>query len=200
MRGRVVTGVVCALLLAGCTANDGTSTASPATPSASTAAASGAGALLAEHGLAGKSAVEVIDRLDRLSVAERPADLRASVRPHELVLSDGTQEYPLALPGDRFYLSVAPYVNQTHECFHHSLTTCKGELAGKNLRVRIVDDTSGTVLVDEERSTFDNGFAGFWLPRDIEGTLQVSYDGKTGQTRIATGQDAPTCLTTLRLT
>ncbi|MEU4427090.1 CueP family metal-binding protein [Actinoplanes sp. NPDC024001] len=196
MRGLLAAGALCALLLTGCATSDEPVT-EPAT--ATSAAAGRAEALLTAHGLAGRSAVEVIDHLDRLSVDQRPAGLKASVRPSELVLSSGVEEYPLAIPGDRFYLSVAPFVDRTHECFHHSLTTCKGELATAELQVRIVDETHDKVLVDGARTTFDNGFAGFWLPRDIEGTLQVTYAGKTGRTRITTGQDAPTCLTTVQL-
>jgi hypothetical protein len=65
--------------------------------------------------------------------------------------------------------------------------------------VQIVDETNDTVLVDETRTTFENGFTGFWLPRDIEGTLRVTYDGKAGEVDFATDQDAPTCLTVVQL-
>jgi hypothetical protein len=66
------------------------------------------------------------------------------------------------------------------------------------VRVQIVDETNDKVLVDETRTTFENGFTGFWLPRNIEGTLRVTYDGKAGETDFATDQNAPTCLTTLQ--
>ena len=124
----------------------------------------------------------------------------ASVRPDELQLVSGRQDASLPIPEDRFYLSVAPYVDQTHDCFYHSLTTCQGELGAEAVEVRIVDTTTGEVLVDETRTTFANGFVGFWLPRDIEGTLEVAHDGKVGRTPISTDTEAPTCLTTLRLT
>lgn len=185
-----------AVLVTGCTAaseDTATSTAS------ATAVPTGAEGLLDRYDLTGKDAVEIVDRLDRLGGSDRPADLMASVRPDELVISGGGEELALDVPEDRFYLSVAPYVNQTHECFYHSLTTCTGELASTEVQVEIVDATNGRVLVDETRTTFANGFVGFWLPRGIEGTLRVTYDGKTGETPISTRDDAPTCLTTLRL-
>ncbi|MET3428147.1 hypothetical protein BJ973_007359 [Actinoplanes tereljensis] len=153
---------------------------------------------LARFGLAGKSAVEVIDRLDRLALAERPADLKASVRPDALLVTADGEERSLAIPDDKFYLSLAPYVEHTHECFHHSLTTCKGELAAAALEVRIVDQ-AGAVLVEGARTTFANGFVGFWLPRGITGTVRVTYAGKTAESAFSTGPDAPTCLTTLQL-
>jgi hypothetical protein len=170
------------------------------TPSGAVASAD-ATVLLAEYGLAGKDTVQVIDHLDWLTLEQRPAaDLKASVRPHELALSHGGRQASLAVPGDRFYLSVAPYVNKTHDCFHHSLTTCKGELAAEDVGVRIVDETHDEVLLDEVRTTFANGFVGFWLPRDINGTLQITYGSKSGRTKITTAKESPTCLTTLRLT
>jgi hypothetical protein len=193
-----VAATMATLLLTGCASrSDGTTEAAPS----GAVAAADATALLAEYGLAGEDTAQVIDHLDRLTVEQRPAaDLKASVRPHELVLSHGAQQVSLAIPSDRFYLSVAPYVDETHDCFHHSLTTCKGELVAENVGVRIVDETHDEVLVEEVRTTFANGFVGFWLPRDINGILQITYGSKSGQTKITTAEKSPTCLTTLRLT
>ncbi|GAB3156522.1 CueP family metal-binding protein [Micromonospora sonneratiae] len=202
MKRLVLVAAVSVLLVTGCssggdnTAAAGADTASSAAPSVS----AGAEPLLARYGLAGKSTVEVIDRLDRLGLQDRPADLKASVRASELVVSAGGQEHSLALPDDRFYLSVAPYVQRTHECFYHSLTTCKGELVNTEVQVRVVDDASGKVLVDEAVTTFANGFVGFWLPRGMTGTLRIASGGKAAETKISTGPDAPTCLTTLQMT
>lgn len=157
--------------------------------------------LLTEHDLAGLDVSQVIDRLDALPVAERPADLLASVRPDSLVLSDDAgRETRLPMPEDRVYVSVAPYREQTHECHFHSLTTCRGELSGAGVRVTLVR-SDGEVLVDEERTTYDNGFTGLWVPRGIEATLTIGYDGRSGTVPVSTTDaDDPTCLTTLRLT
>jgi hypothetical protein len=178
-----VAGAGLVLLLAGC--------ASSTAPAADED-------ILTRYGLAGQDVVEIVDHLDRLGGDDRPADLMASVRPGELLLSDDEGELALDLPEDRFYLSVAPYVSDTHECFNHSLTTCTGELAGEPVEVSVVD-ASGQVLVDEQTTTFDNGFLGLWLPRDVAGTLRVTHDGLSAETAISTGEDDPTCLTTLQL-
>lgn len=202
MKRVFVASAMFVLLLAGCATESG----EPAAPAPQSAGAAGspvparAEGLLGRHGLAGKGTVQIIDELDRLAVKDRPADLTASVRPDHVVVSDGTQQVKLAIPDGRFYLSVAPYLSRTHTCFYHSLTTCRGELAGREIGVKIVDETDGTVLVDETRTTFDNGFLGFWLPRGFEGSVRMTYDGRTGETKISTGEDAPTCLTTLQLT
>lgn len=201
MRARHALAVVVllTLTLTGC----GSTSDDPTAPRAASSSPV-AEALLADFDLAGLDAVQIVDRLDRLGGNDRPADLLASVRPEELRLTatdaDGTErELALPIPSDRFYLSVAPYVEQTHECFHHSLTTCKGELGGEQIDVQIVDEASGEVLVDGTHTVFDNGFVGFWLPRDIEGTLRISFDGVQGETSFGTGEDDPTCLTTVQL-
>lgn len=157
--------------------------------------------LLVEHGLDGLDPEEIVDHLDLLPVEERPTDLVASVRPDVLVVSEGPegQEIELDLPEDRFYLSMAPYVEHTHECFHHSLTSCLGELRGEEVAVTITDDSDDSVLVEETGRTFDNGFVGYWLPSGIDATVTVEYEDFSGSTQVSTGADDPTCLTSLEL-
>ena len=203
MRAAAGATLLLAVTLTGCAVQ--TDSPKATTPSSATSASAPASVpaeaepLLAKYDLEGMGTVEIIDYLDRLGVTERPRDLMASVRPDELIVSGGNDEFSLEIPDDRFYLSVAPYVDQTHDCFNHSLTTCTGELASTDVQVQIVNQTNGNVLVDETRTTFENGFTGFWLPRSIEGTLRITYDGKTAETDFTTNQDAPTCLTTIQL-
>ena len=169
-------------------------------PSSAAAAGDAISSALQHYGLAGAGAQQVIDRLDQLPVDERPHDLTASVHPGQLRLSVAGAKTDLPLPKDRFYLAVAPYETQTHDCFYHSLTTCTGELPARSMRVRVVDRTHHRVLVSGTRTTYDNGFVGFWLPRDIKGAVQVRFHGKAGEVAFGTGAKAPTCLTGLRLT
>lgn len=157
--------------------------------------------VLDRYGLADMDARGVIERLDTMPVAERPATLLASVQPTELVLTDtaGGSIATLPMPDEQFYLSVAPYEDQTHDCLFHSLTTCLGEMAGEPVDITVTDETGRTV-VDETRTAYDNGFVGLWLPRDLTGTLTVEHDGKSSTVPIATGDDDLTCLTTAHLT
>ena len=118
---------------------------------------------------------------------------------HELLLSGPDQEeHAVPLPEARFYLSVAPYVDGTHDCFFHSLTTCRGEMSEEEIDVRI-ETADGEVLVDETRRTFDNGFVGFWLPRDVEATITLARGDERGSATVTTGDEDLTCLTTVRL-
>jgi hypothetical protein len=199
MKRLLAAAAIAVLLVTGCggRSDDATATGPGGTNPESTA--TGAESVLAKYHLNGMTTAQIIDRLDRLPIGERPIDLTASVRPNALMISSGPRQFELDLRQDLFYLSVAPYLNRTHDCFYHSLTTCVGELAGTDVIVKIVDGTDGRVLVDDKRTTFANGFVGFWLPRDIEATLRMTYGGKVGETTVRTDADAPTCLTTLRL-
>lgn len=156
-------------------------------------------ALLAGLDLADEDVTGVIDQLDRLPVDERPTDLMASVQRDELVLTDGQQAATMALPEGKSYVSIAPFVDETHDCFYHSLTTCLGELSGKDVDVVITDSKTGEAVVDESTATFDNGFVGFWVPSGITGTIEVTAEGKTGTTDFSTRSDGPTCVTDLKL-
>lgn len=192
---RAVVAALAIAALAACSSS-GASDGAAAAPAA-VQAGSSAQAILDRLGMAGKDPAQAISALDQ-KTGERQRDILASVRYDTLVLKEGTNETSVAIPGGKFYLSVAPYVQQTHDCYFHSLTTCKGELAGKTINVTITD-SAGQKLADGPVTTYADGFVGFWLPRDIKGTITVSYDGRTATTPIATGKDDPTCLTTLKL-
>lgn len=190
---RLAFAAAAVLALAGCA-----SSPTVAEPQQSSTAGS---SILAKYDLAGLDGRAIVDRLDRTPVAARPADLRVSVRPGELRLSEVNSDASTVvnLPDDVFYLSVAPYVEKTHECYFHSLTTCRGELAGKPVHITITERTTGKVLVDEVTTTFDNGFVGFWLPRGITATMRVEHGRYAASKDISTGPEDPTCLTTVHL-
>ncbi len=151
---------------------------------------------LAAHGLAGKTTEQMVEAIDS-SPQARPLPYNAGITSTELKLSDGTQQFSYPL-GDKFYLSFAPYLTQTHPCFNHSLSGCRGELANTPFDVKVTDK-SGKVLMQKQMTSHANGFVGIWLPRDIEGTIEVSYQGKKATAPIATHSSSQTCLTTLPL-
>jgi hypothetical protein len=182
--------VAAVLILGGC--------ASP--PSADTT--SDQPSILAEYGLTGLDGPAIIDRLESTPVDTRPSDLRASVRPGELLISTVGSDAvaTVELPDGQFYLSVAPFLDQTHDCYYHSLTTCRGELRGEEVHLTVTRRDTGGVLVDQVMQTYDNGFVGVWLPAGIEATISVEHDGYSASAPIATGPSDPTCITTLQLT
>lgn len=200
MRSAPAAAVVAALgvLLAGCSAAPPLASPAAPAPAASVTQPASAEQFLTRHNLAGLTAEQIIDRLDA-SEEDRTAGPVGSVRPDELQLTDSAGgKASLPVSGDRFYLSVAPYLTKTHECFNHNLATCRGELATQPLHVRVTD-AAGATLLDADITTYANGFAGLWLPRDITGTLTVTASGRSATTPIRTGAGDPTCLTTMQL-
>jgi len=157
--------------------------------------------MMAEYGFEGLDAHQIIDSLDALPVAERSSEYTASIRPDALVITgaDAVQE-TIPMPDDEFYVSFAPYIDQTHDCFFHSLTTCAGELQNADIEVSVTDSDTGEVLVDEARTTFDNGFVGVWLPRGINASVTIRYEDLVATTDISTSaEDDATCVTTMQL-
>lgn len=153
-------------------------------------------AFLEQYKLDGMSVEEIVYSLDKTK--SDPEGLGASITAEHLVLFDNTQEIRLALPEDKFYLSFAPYINQTHPCATHSLSSCQGELVNQTVNV-IITDENGEEIINSEMTTMENGFVGVWLPRNMNATIQVSYNGLSAETSIATFSDSNTCLTTLQL-
>ncbi|MFW7413558.1 CueP family metal-binding protein [Demequina sp. SO4-18] len=201
MRTSLAIAAVAALLLTGCTAaEESAADSNPAAP-ASTSATGPVETLLATHGLEGLDGKELVDTLDETALSDRPEGLMASVRYDEVLISaaDWPEPQPVELDGDEFYLSFAPFVDTTHECYFHSLTTCVGELGNEEFQVTVTDSATGEVLVDEAMTTFDNGFVGVWLPRDIDATLRIEGAAGSAETAIGTGPEDPTCLTTVQL-
>ncbi len=143
----------------------------------------------------------LINALDAMPVADRPSDLIASVLPNAVTLQPGQpDELTLPLDGQDFYVSMAPYVSQTHPCTFHSLTTCLGELQNTPIELTVTDLASGEVVISESTSTADNGFVGVWLPRDREYSVRIDSEGGSTEQIIKTGAEDPTCITTLQLT
>ena len=154
-------------------------------------------AFLERYELEGLSVVEIIDILEQKT--DEPAGFNASITADKLFLSDGEDTIELDIPENLFYLSVAPYINQTHPCANHSLVTCTGELQKETLRVIITDLDSEVVILDQEVVTSAKGFAGLWLPKDKNLELVVNYEGLTAKKRLSTFDSDNTCETTMQL-
>ncbi len=150
---------------------------------------------LERNGFNNLSQEEIVESLeDRTNKTE----VEAGIFGDRIEISDSIGSYTMKLPKDKFYVSVAPYINQTHPCANHSLTGCQGELINQKVRVKIVDK-AGKEIVNKEVVTYSNGFLGLWLPKNVEGTITVYYGEKKASTVITTYNNSQTCLTTLKL-
>lgn len=158
---------------------------------------SGRRSILENNGLSDMDAKTILAKLEN-DLNERDT-LSASVFGDRIELREGNNVEKIPIDEDKFYLSIAPYINDTHDCGIHSLITCRGELANKEILVEIVDDTK-TLVYSNVHKTYANGFAGIWLPKNIKGTLIVTYKNKQAAYSIETKNDSLTCITTLKLT
>lgn len=124
----------------------------------------------------------------------------ASISSTQLIVkeSDG-KSAAYALPADEFFVSIAPYVDQTHPCATHSLTGCQGEMTEEEFNLSVTD-TDGTVIMDNETvKSQPNGFIDLWLPRDRTYQVTIEHDGKQAESGLSTFKKDDTCVTTMQL-
>ncbi len=110
---------------------------------------------------------------------------------------DGS-EVAVPMPDDEMFVSVAPYLRQTHPCTTHYMSGCQGELGDVAMQVRATL-TDGTVVLDETVQTGRNGFLDLWLPREEGIMLSVAVDGYAAEGFVTTFADSATCITTVQL-
>jgi copper chaperone CopZ len=154
-------------------------------------------AFLERHGLTGLDVIEMVETLERQT--GEAEGFRASVTASQLKLGDETGTFVFAMPKDLFYLSIAPYVTQTHPCGNHSLVTCTGELQNRTFHVLIHDESTGEVLHDASIVSSAKGFFGIWLPKNRE--IRITVHSNLGEAVAygSTTNDDGTCLTTMML-
>lgn len=123
----------------------------------------------------------------------------ASITGTELIITDEKgEETSYDLPEDEFFVSIAPFKNETHPCTYHSLTGCQGELLDESFDVYI-EDSDGNVIYQEVKKTGENGFIDLWLPRHDTFYVEITQEHKRATTNISTDDDSPTCITTMHL-
>lgn len=126
-------------------------------------------------------------------------DVTASITSSELIVTDSNdEESRYDLPEDKFFLSIAPYIEQTHPCEIHSLTGCQGEMVSEVFNVEILD-SDGNIVIDETMETMANGFIDLWLPRNDDYQVKVTHDGKKAEVHLSTFDGDQTCITTMQL-
>ncbi|MEG0261289.1 MAG: CueP family metal-binding protein, partial [Lysinibacillus sp.] len=123
----------------------------------------------------GKKESETVDVKELVSAysGDRTKNETASITSKQLIVTNEKgKESTYDLPKDEFFVSIAPFVTETHPCTNHSLTGCQGEMANKEIALYI-EDSKGKVVVDETKQTPANGFIDLWLPRDETYTIKM---------------------------
>jgi hypothetical protein len=99
---------------------------------------------------------------------------------------------------DLFYLSVGLYANYTHECYYHSPATCEAEFKSKQLRYSITS-IDGNYEESGVETTTGKGFLDFYLPKTQQYRVEFEVDGLQGSGILSTEENAPTCITTIKV-
>lgn len=132
--------------------------------------------------------------------SSRIDNLSASITSEQLIITDSANKsITYDLPKDEFFVSIAPYIENTHPCATHSLTGCQGELSEDEFSVYI-EDNEGNVIVDQTMKSQSNGFIDLWLPRDKKYNVTIEHDGKKAKSELSTYKSDNTCVTTMQLT
>ncbi|MBM7577833.1 CueP family metal-binding protein [Jeotgalibacillus terrae] len=142
--------------------------------------------------------INIKELVNDFSTREVSAE-QASITGETLTITeeDGSEKIH-DVSGEDFFVSIAPFVNQTHSCTFHSLTGCQGEMVEETFDVYI-EDSEGNVIIDESMTTFKNGFIDLWLPRDETYSVVIEQDGMSTEAEISTFEGDPTCITTMQL-
>ena len=102
----------------------------------------------------------------------------ASITSEQLIVTNSDEsKLTYDLPKDDFFVSIAPFVEETHPCSVHSLTGCRGEMANQEFNVYI-EDREGDVVLDKTLTSQSNGFIDLWVPRDKTYRVTIAQDGK----------------------
>jgi len=145
-------------------------------------------------GIDGKTAVAIANKWHRDKI-----DVVTFVTPDKVnfKFKDG-ETISIPLPDDVMMVSIAPYINKTHTCATHYISSCDAELKNTNIKILAVT-AGGKTLINKTLKTAPTGFLDLWLPRNQDIKITVSAKGKSATGRIFTNRDSKTCETTLKL-
>jgi len=145
-------------------------------------------------GIDGKTAVAIANKWhgDKIDVVTFVTPEKVNFK-----FKDG-QMISVPLPDDVMMVSIAPYINKTHACATHYISSCDAELKSINIKVLAVT-AGGKTLINKTMRTAPTGFLDLWLPRNQAINITVSAKGKSATGKIFTNRDSKTCETTLKL-
>jgi len=145
-------------------------------------------------GIDGKTAMAVANKwhMDKIDVVTFVTPDKVNFK-----FNDG-ETISILLPDDEMIVSIAPYINKTHTCTTHYISSCDAELKNTNIKILAVT-AGGKTLINKTMKTAPTGFLDLWLPRNQDINITVSAKGKSATGRIFTNRDSKTCETTLKL-
>jgi len=145
-------------------------------------------------GVDGKKAMEIANKWRMKKI-----DIVTFVTPDTVnfKFKDG-ETISIPLPDDVMIVSIAPYINKTHECATHYMSSCDAELKNEDMKITAFT-AGGKILINKTMKTGPTGFLDLWLPRNQVIDIAVSAKGKNATGKIYTYRNSKTCDTTLKL-
>lgn len=145
-------------------------------------------------GIDGKTAMAIANKwhMDKIDVVTFVTPDKVNFK-----FKDG-ETISILLPDDAMIVSIAPYINKTHTCATHYISSCDAELKNTNIKVVAVT-AGGKILINKTMKTAPTGFLDLWLPRNQDINITVGAKGKSATGKIFTYRDSKTCETTLKL-
>lgn len=145
-------------------------------------------------GIDAKTAMAIANkwRIDKIDVVSFVTPDKVNFK-----FKDG-QTISIPLPDDSMIVSIAPYINKTHTCATHYMSSCDAELKNTNIKVVAVT-AGGQILINKTMKTAPTGFLDLWLPRNQVIDITVSAKGKSATGELFTYRNSKTCETTLKL-
>ncbi len=101
------------------------------------------------------------------------------------------------LPDNEMYIAIAPYINYTHSCTNHYISSCKAELTKKGFKVTAISNND--TIINQNITSLNNGFIELWLPRDKTISISIIYGLLGSKEIIKTDKESRTCFTTFKL-
>lgn len=102
-----------------------------------------------------------------------------------------------SLPDDKFFVAIAPYVENTHPCEIHYLTECEAEMPNQEFKLIIIDK-QGNVRTETLTST-NKGFINLWLDKNNEYEIKITHELGTSELHVFTQKNSKTCITNAKL-
>lgn len=121
------------------------------------------------------------------------------ITPKELkIIFPDERKVILSLPEDEMYVAIAPYIDNTHTCSTHYLSSCQGEMYDENFELTISDENNHTFFEGFVKTGM-NGFFELWLPRGQEFSFNLQFREMKSVFILGSFDNSNTCVTNVRL-
>lgn len=124
-------------------------------------------------------------------------ELNSSLVKTQSMLSGWKDDDQVVASDSWYFISIAPYQNDTHDCYYHTLG-CKAEIANTQVSYSI-EEVGGSFVTQGVSVTGSNGFMDLYLPLNKTYRISVVIGELEGEVTITTFPDSPTCLTNFKI-